>query len=195
MSEERLGARHAEILQAFESSYPEGMRVGVERLREKLGWLEESRFSFSWILFEEGEAKSYIVAYPSKSQIDVPKPPTVVLIDDLMVEPDRPHDFYRLLRLMVDDMEEQDLAHLTIEANCRRTAYEVVRDHPRVISRLGYEMQGQYEYWEPGIGEEMCWVRFVPLRAPEVIAEDRFTFSADLLEELRWSENTWSRSR
>lgn len=195
MREERLGAQHAEILAAFESAYPEGMRAGIHRLREKLGWLEQSRFSFSWILLEGDQALSYIVAYPSRSQLDVPDPPTVVLIDDLYVEPARPTDFYRLLQLMVEDMEAQELEHLTIEANCRRSAYEVVCDHPRVISRLGYEMQGQYEYWEPSIGEEMCWVRFVPLRAPEVIAQDSFTFSEDLLEELRWSESTWSRSR
>jgi hypothetical protein len=194
LREERLARRHAEALAELERAYPQPMRAGVDRLREKLGWLEQSRFSFSWILFEDELPTAYMVAYPSTSQVDVPDPETVVKVDDLIVDQGRAHDFYRLLSLLVADLEERRLGHLPIEATCRRTAYEVATGHPRVIARLGYELQAQYEYWEGQVGEELCWLRFVPLPTATVATVDSLSYSEDLREELAWSRNIWNRS-
>ena len=189
MAEERLGPEHAEHLAELELSYPEEMQMGLEVIRQKLETLERSGYSFSWILFERERPTAFLIAYPGTSNLDVPEPDPVIYIGEMIVERNRPHDFYRLLSLMVDDLEERNLAHLAIEAVCRRGVYDVVKEHPRVIARLGYELSGQYEYWDDKIGEEVCWMRWMPLRAPEVIAQESFTFSEDLLEELSWFES------
>lgn len=186
----RLTSEHAEILARFESAYPAGMRQGLERIRSKLELLEQSRFSFSWLLLNEGQPLGYIVAYPSKSLLDVPDPDVVVYVDDLQVGLGQAVELYRLLKLMVEDKELADLGSLHIEALCRRSAYKVLAEHPQVIGRLGYELLGKYEYWEDSVGEEMAWMRWAPAQSagPDLAAHsDSLILSTDLLEELEFS--------
>ena len=181
----RLTAEHAGYLAAMESAYPGAMRQGESALQAKLALLEQSRFSFSHILLESGVVHGYIVAYPSRSMVDSPRPEFVVYVDDLQVRQGQTADLYRLIKLMVEDKEANALSHLHIEALCRRSASRVLAEHPKVIGRLGYDLLGSYEYWDDDLGEAMSWMRWAPMeRAVARASHERLELSSDVLEEL-----------
>ena len=156
----RLGPEHADLLAELEKSYPPGMQEGVERLKHKLHLLSQTEYSFCWGLFENDILMAYLVAWPQQSRLDDPRAGKVVYIDDLQVTPDRAYDLYQLLKMLTRDLEDVGLAHMHIEAVCRPAVHQIVLDHPQVIRRLGYELLGQYAYWEEAVGEELVWMRW-----------------------------------
>lgn len=185
MSAQRLTSEHAEQLAAMERAYPLAMRQGEATIRARLELLEQSRFNFSWALFHGSHVTGYIVAYPSKSMVESHGKESIIYVDDLQVLPGHNSDLYRLIKLMVEDKEAAELGHLRIEALARRSASRVMADHPQVITRLGYELIGTYDYWDDNVGESLTWMSWAPLPAAAVKStSDQLHFSSDLLQEL-----------
>jgi len=185
MAEERLGSVHLEWIARLQESYPPEFRVSGEKLAQKLDLLERTPPFLSWLLSEGGQPTAYVIAFPASSRIDSSIEETVVSIDDLLIEPGRPHDLFRLLRLLNESMMEADLQQLAIETTCRRGAYEIMTGHPLVVERLGYELVAEHRFWSPDLGEELTWLRYHPIRDSEISIADSITWSQDLQDEVR----------
>jgi hypothetical protein len=159
----RVTPDDAALLASLENQVPPTMRFGESGLRERLERLETNGNSLSCLAEAKGAALGCLLAWTDRSLIDMPRPPRIILIDNLVVRPDQPRLLYRLLEHLAEDIAAQNLGQLSIEGVCRRRAYKVFQEHETAIARLGYEPAGTYEYWEDAIGEEVCWMRWVPL--------------------------------
>ena len=186
MTEERLCSEHLDwISQLQEEYYPEPFRTDPEKLARKLAMLEKVRPFLSWVLSESGRPTAYIIALYSTSCFQSDPPERVVSIDDLIIEPGRPHDLFRLLKLLQESTVEAELDHLAVETTCRRGAYEIITSHPRIVERLGYELVAEDVFWAPAFGEELTWLRYHPIRAAEFQTHDSTMWSSELLDEAR----------
>ncbi|MBI3927040.1 MAG: hypothetical protein HY319_16005 [Armatimonadetes bacterium] len=163
------------------------MRQGEDAIREKLQGIEQSRHLMSRVVESHGQVVGYLLAWPSRSHVDVPRPEKVVYIDDMQVLPGFEHELWSLLGALAQDIERCGLRGLHIEGICRRRSFKVFSDHQSLIGRLGYELERTYEYWDDKADEEMCWMRWAPtsLTGPAVVStSDSIDFSDDLEEEL-----------
>jgi len=184
MAEEKLALAHLEaVAHLQEVFYPEPFRVAGQRLVEKLQLLEQTPPFLSWILFDSGQATGYLIAFPARSRIDSDIQETVISIDDLMIQPGRPHDLFKLLKLLRESALQAGLQQLAVEATCRRGAYEIITSHPRIVERLGYEWVAEQQFWAPDFGEELTWVRYHPVRDAEISMTDSTCWSQELREE------------
>ena len=167
----RIGPHDAARLSAMEGRYPEAMRHGEAVLRNRFDALSRSDIAIAWLCENgEGECVGYLVAWRGRSMLDVPRPETVVFIDDLQAAD--PRALWPLLVQLGEDIEAKALQALPIEGVCRRNAYRLFRDHDSAIRRLGYELHAHYEYWDENLGEELCWMRWRSLRVVHDMGRD-----------------------
>lgn len=185
MVEERLCLAHLDWIARLQESYPPEFRITGERLVEKLDLLENTPPFLSWVLSDQGQPTAYIMAFPASSKIDSDIVETVLCIDDLMTEPGRPHDLFRLLKLLKESAQEAGLEQLAVETICRRGAYEIMTSHPKIVERLGYEFVAEHRFWSTDLGEELTWLRYHPVRSAEISITDSTCWSQELRDEVR----------
>ena len=185
MTGERVGREHFEaILQLQQEHYPEAFRTPVERLHDRLGFIEDTPPFFSWALTEDTQLTAYMFAFHAYTSLSSQGRELVVSVDDLIIEPGRPMDLFRLLALLKDSMSEAELDGLPVEATCRRGAYQILSKHPRAVERLGYELVAENVFWVPELDEELTWMRFHPIGAASIDIQDRNSWSEELREEV-----------
>lgn len=185
MAEEKLCLAHLEWIARLQECYPPEFRVTGDKLVEKLDLLENTPPFLSWVLSEQGQPTGYIMAFPASSKIDSDITETVISIDDLLIEPGRPHDLFKLLKLLKESTTEAKMDQLAVETICRRGAYEIMTSHPRVVERLGYENVAEHRFWSPDLGEELTWLRYHPTRSAEISIADSICWSQELRDEVR----------
>jgi hypothetical protein len=161
----RLRQSDAAALAAMEDVYPEPMRQGLDLIQQRLGELQLNARPMSWIARRENRCLSYLIAYPSVSQLDTGSPEPVIYIDDLQVTPGYSSHLFCLLKLLAKDLHQLGLAGLPIEGICRRNSYRVFRDHAELIRKLGWELESKCAYWDEITGESMYWLRWTPFRS------------------------------
>ncbi|MBS2040196.1 hypothetical protein JST97_34735 [bacterium] len=186
MIEERVCQEHLEeILRLQEEHYSEPFRTPPERLSDRLAFIQTTPPFLSWALRSQDRLSAYMFAFHAYSCVSSQPRELVVSIDDLIIEPNRPHDLFRLLSLLRDSVQEAGLETLPVETTCRRGAYEVIHKHPRIVDRLGYELIVENVFWVPEMGEELTWMRFHPVGCSQINTLDSSAWSEELREEVR----------
>lgn len=155
---ERLAGRH----------YPTSYRLSVEDVAENLQGVDDEDCNFCFGAFEERALVGYLMAWVDNSLIEG-RAEDVVLVDDVVLNPEARGVLYRLLRAMVGAMEEAGCGGMPIEGTLRANAEETFVSHPEVIERLGYSLVASHKYRDETLGESLLWVRYEP-------AEDALSF-------------------
>ena len=94
---------------------------------------------------------------------------------------------------MLENVADQGLEHLHLEANCRPKVRKLLIERPKIVAKLGYELFGHHDHGDEATGEEFCWMRFTPVLVGIAEPQDSNVYSPDLLEELETSER-WRRN-
>ncbi len=185
MNGQSIGREHYEAILALQQEhYPEAFRTPAERLQDRLGFIEDTPPFLSWALWDEQQLTAYMFAFHAYSCLSSQGRELVVSVDDLIIEPGRPMDLFRLLSLLKESMAEADLEQTPVEATCRRGAYQILHKHPRAVERLGYELVAENVFWVPELDEELTWMRFHPIGAASIDIQDRSNWSEELREEV-----------
>ena len=186
MIEERGCQEHLEEIHRLqEEHYSEAFRTPYERLRDRLAFIEQTPPFLSWALRTPAGLSAYMFAFHAYSCVTSQPRELVISVDDLIIEPNRPHDLFQLLSLLRDSVVEAELDQLPVEATCRRGAYDLVRKHPSVLDRLGYELIVENVFWVPEMEEELTWIRLHPSGASHISTLDSSAWSEELREEVR----------
>lgn len=155
-----LEPQDAESIAALAATlYPEELQLEVHEIAEALEAAEEEGGNFSVGLVENGHLKGYMLAWLEESRLEGLQE-SVLLIDDLALPEGSTADLQKLLRNLVSQLEESQLAHLAIEGTAPSSFAETLRSLERFIHKLGYELVASEDYFEDELGMELTWVRY-----------------------------------
>lgn len=160
---DKLSSAHLEDLLQHEFEYPPQYRLGREKTAQKLRDLDALGCSFSWIIHENSQSVAYIVVYPQFSRLERNEKERVLYVDDVFVKRGYEICLLRLIQLFTKQAVERGLKSFPIEGVCRVGAYRAFAGHDPLLRKLGWELAQKSEYWDPNLGEEMCWLRWEPL--------------------------------
>lgn len=122
----------------LDGDWGETIALGLERDEELVGYL------VAWV------ADTYIVGRSER----------VLVIDDLVIEPAHRGSLFRLLEELREAAAEAGLEGIPVEAFLRSSAAANLLTHPRLMSRLGYQLVAAHRDHQAELGEELVWARF-----------------------------------
>ena len=154
--------------------YPPDYNIPLDDICENL--TKQDKESIFLGLKLKGRLLGYLIGWIDNTMVEGLKQ-DVMLVDDVVLQSDVRHQFYRLLKVMVDTMEARGFGKLPLEASTRPDTSEHITGHPNAFSRLGYELTQTATFFDEELQEELTWIRY-----ETIIEEDAVIDEKDILE-------------
>ena len=158
----RLTPEDAERINALaERHYKSELALSKDEIEENLKTAESEEGNFSFGLEENRELVGYLLAWLEESRIEGRKE-SVVLVDDLVVEPHARHGTKELIRSMVCELQDREKGQLAVEAALLENVKDTFAQPRKFFESLGYELAAQIDYEDEDLQQSMTWVRYEP---------------------------------